>query len=355
MDSAQLLAALAEEKPYRRRQAEEAVYRQLISSWQEATSLPPALREKLEQEVPVSTLTAPAGERLSAEGNTIKTTLRCADGALVEAVLMHYQGGRNTVCVSSQVGCPMACAFCATGTLGLKRNLAAHEIVEQVLHFARLLKPHGETVKNVVVMGMGEPFHNYDNVMAAIRTLNDPKGLAIGARKLSISTCGIVPGILRLADEPLQVNLAISLHAPDDELRSRLMPVNRAYPLERLFEAIRTYLQKTNRKVMFEYLLIDGVNDRPEQATALADLLSRENPDGSGTPTPLYHVNLIRYNPTEVQGFDGRGFRPSSTEACQEFMQALYDRGVSATQRMTFGVDIDAACGQLAAKNTPQS
>jgi 23S rRNA (adenine2503-C2)-methyltransferase len=351
MNHAKLKAALAGEKPYRLRQAEEAVYRNLISSWDEATSLPPALREKLEAEVPISTLAA-TGESVAAKGNTVKATFRCEGGAVIEAVIMHYQGGRNTVCVSSQAGCPMACAFCATGTLGLKRNLTVGEIVDQVLHFARILKTQGETVKNVVVMGMGEPFHNYDNVMAAIRILNDAKGLAIGARKLSISTCGLVPGILRLADEPLQVNLAISLHAPDDELRSRLMPVNNAYPLAKLFAAIRTYLQKTNRKVMFEYLLISGVNDSLEQAAALADLLVRESPAGLGQPTPLYHVNLIKYNPTEVPGPVGGPFEPSSTERCQAFMQVLYDRGVSATQRMTFGSDIEAACGQLVAKNS---
>jgi 23S rRNA (adenine2503-C2)-methyltransferase len=378
MDATKLEHALAGEKPYRLNQAKEAVYRGLVSDWSEATSLPPALREKLAAEAPVSTL-ASVSEATSSRGDTTKCALRCDDGQVIEAVLMRHapspqlrrtsladaddESGRNTVCVSSQAGCPMACAFCATGTMGLKRNLAPHEIVDQVLHFARKLKTEGESVTNMVLMGMGEPFHNYDNVMTALRTLNDPKGLAFGVRRMSISTCGIVPGILKLADDPMRVNLAISLHAPNDELRSKLMPVNKAYPLAKLFDAIKTYLLKTNRKVMFEYLLIDGINDTPEIASELADLLTRENPDGSGRPTSLYHVNLIKYHTTEVLGSaaerfglsinpkTGKGTFPSSpVERRREFQQVLYDRGISVTHRITFGEDIDAACGQLANK-----
>lgn len=353
---------LAGEPKFRLTQVRDAKYRSLVSSWSEATALPPALRERLDREAPISCLEL-VTESVSSKGDTTKCAFRCADGQLIETVLMRHEKERNTVCVSSQAGCPMACAFCATGTLGLKRNLTADEIVDQVLHFARKLKAEGDTVTNVVLMGMGEPFHNYETVMTALRTLNDPKGLAFGVRRMSISTCGIVPGILKLADDPLRVNLAISLHAPNDELRSDLMPVNKAYPLAKLFAAIRTYLGKTNRKIMFEYLLIDGVNDAPEIAEELADLLSRENPDGSGRPTPLYHVNLIKYHTTEVLGSaaerfgltvdpkTGRGTFPSSpVERRKAFQQVLYERGISVTHRITFGEDIDAACGQLANK-----
>lgn len=362
MFSERLQAALEGQPRYRLAQARELVYRGLISGWGEATSLPADLRERLSAEVPVSCL-EPVEWKVSARGDTEKTLFRLHDGQRIEAVLMRHEGERNTVCVSSQAGCPMACAFCATGTMGLKRNLLADEIVDQVLHYARLLKAEGDVVTNVVLMGMGEPFHNYDEVMKALRTLNEPKGLAFGVRRMSISTCGIVPGILKLADDPLRVNLAVSLHAPNDELRSRLMPVNKPYPLAKLFSAIRTYLGKTNRKVMFEYLLIEGVNDAPETAAELADLLARENPDGSGTQTPLYHVNLIKYHATEVTGAaaerfglpvdprTGMGtFASSPTARRLAFQQVLYDRGVSVTHRVTFGEDIDAACGQLANK-----
>lgn len=373
MNQAALEAALRDQPGYRFKQAREFVHRGLISDWDEATSLPPDLRARLKEQVPVTTL-VPVRQAVSSKGDTHKTLLRLSDGLEIETVLMRHapsprlrrtsEKERNTVCVSSQAGCPMACAFCATGTMGLKRNLTADEIVDQVLHYARRLKAEGDAVTNVVLMGMGEPFHNYDQVMSALRTLNDPKGLAFGVRRMSISTCGIVPGILKLADDPLRVNLAVSLHAPNDELRSKLMPVNAAYPLAKLFDAVKTYLGKTNRKVMFEYLLIEGVNDTPEIAAELADLLARENPDGGGRPTPLYHVNLIKYHATEVLGSaaerfglpvdpeTGRGTFPSSPlERRLAFQQVLYDRGVSVTHRVTFGEDIAAACGQLANKS----
>jgi 23S rRNA (adenine2503-C2)-methyltransferase len=362
METQTLESILAGEPKFRVSQLREAKFRSLVSSWSDATSLPPELRARLDAQAPISCLTL-AAESVSGKGDTMKCAFRCADGQMIEAVLMRHEMERNTVCVSSQAGCPMACAFCATGTLGMKRNLTADEIVDQVLHFARKLKSEGDAVTNVVLMGMGEPFQNYDQVMLALRTLNDPKGLAFGVRRMSISTCGIVPGILKLADDTLRVNLAISLHAPNDDLRTKLMPVNRAYPLAKLFAAIRTYLGKTNRKVMFEYLLIDGVNDTPEIAEELADLLCRENPDETGRPTPLYHVNLIKYHTTEVLGSaaerfglaidpkTGRGTFPSSpVSRRQAFQQVLYDRGISVTHRITFGEDIDAACGQLANK-----
>ncbi len=339
MDADKLRTTLeaAGEKPYRLAQVKDAVYRQLISDWDEATALSAPLRAALKADVPITSLEEI--NRVSSErGDTTKVAFRLADGNVIETVLMQHYGDRNTVCVSSQAGCPMRCAFCATGTLGLKRNLTTEEIVDQVLHFARLLAAKGERVSNMVFMGMGEPMHNYDNVMEAVRILNDQKGLALGARHISISTCGIVPGINRMADEKLQVNLAISLHAPNDALRTRLMPVNMAYPLAKLMPAVENYLAKTNRKVMFEYLLIDGLNDTPEVAEELATIMRH----------PLYHVNLIKYHTTGV-------FISSPRERRSAFMDILMKRGVSVTHRITFGEDIDAACGQLANKHVKKA
>jgi 23S rRNA (adenine2503-C2)-methyltransferase len=335
MDVAKLQSALEGmgEKTYRFTQAKDAVFKQLISDWNEATVLPPALREKLNAAVPIAEFEV-VRESESERGDTRKAALKLTDGNLIEAVLMRHAGGRNTVCVSSQAGCPMACSFCATGTMGLKRNLTTSEIVAQVLHFSRQLAPKGERVTNMVLMGMGEPMHNYDAMMAAIRILNDQKGLALGARHISVSTCGIVAGIVRMAEEPLQVNLAVSLHAPNDELRTKLMPVNRAYPLTKLMPAIDAYIAKTGRKVMFEYLLIDGLNDTPAVIAELAVLLKK----------PLYHLNLIKYHTTGA-------FVSTARDRRTEILDYMKKAGVSVTHRITFGEDIDAACGQLANKH----
>jgi 23S rRNA (adenine2503-C2)-methyltransferase len=335
MDVAVIKSALeaAGEKPYRLAQAKDAVYRQLISDWNEATVFPPALRAKLNETAPIKMFEV-VRESEAERGDTRKAALRLPDGNLIETVLMRHAQGRNTVCVSSQAGCPMACTFCATGTMGLTRNLTAGEIVAQVLHFSRQLAARGERVTNMVLMGMGEPMHNYDNVMAAIRIMNDQKGLALGARHISISTCGIVAGIVRMTDEPLQVNLAVSLHAPNDDLRSRLMPVNRAYPLAKLMPAIDAYIAKTGRKVMFEYLLIDGLNDTPEVIAELAVLLKK----------PLYHLNLIKYHTTGA-------FVSTPRDRRTAILDYMKKAGVSVTHRITFGEDIDAACGQLANKH----
>jgi len=345
MDIALLKSTLeaAGEKPYRYGQAFEAVFSGLISDWDEATVLPESLRATLKAAVPISSLEL-VSDTVSAMADTRKVAFKLRDGNVIETVLMRHRTklqeaefateGRRTVCVSSQAGCPMKCSFCATGTMGLKRNLTAEEILDQVMWFARELKKDGERVTNVVLMGMGEPMHNYDNVMGALRTMNEQKGLAIGARHLSISTCGIVPGILRMAEEKFQVNLAISLHAPNDELRTRLMPVNRAYPLTKLMPAVEQYLAKTGRKVMFEYLLIDGLNDTEQVAEELAVLMRK----------PLYHVNLIKYHTTGA-------YVTSPRENRTRFMDILKQRGVSVTHRITFGEDIDAACGQLANKH----
>lgn len=228
----------------------------------------------------------------------------------------------------------MACTYCATGKMGLKRNLTASEIVEQVLLFSRILKKEDKRVSNVVFMGMGEPFLNYDHVIKAIKYLNDKEGLNIGARHISISTCGILTGIDRLANEKMQVNLAISLHAPNDQLRSELMPVNKRFPLDNLLKTIDKYIQKTGRRVMFEYLMIKGVNDKPEHARELAKIMAK----------PLYMVNLIAYNPTDV-------YKSSDSHSIQNFKNILDKAGIAVVQRYSFGRDIEAACGQLANKH----
>ncbi len=316
------------EPKYRLKQAKEAIFHNLVDDWSKAPWLPSALKEKLKKECPLEI----RGKILkSGDGQTLKALIELDDGLKIEAVLMRHKGDlgtRNTVCVSSQVGCPMACKFCATGEMGFKRNLTVSEIVEQVLFFAR----KGHKISNVVFMGMGEPFLNYDNVMGAVRILNGEDGLNIGARKISISTSGVIEGIEKLAEEKLQLNLAISLHAPDGALRSELMPVNKKYPLEKVLNAVDDYIKKTSRRVMFEYLLIKGVNDSPNHARRLARIMRK----------PLYMVNLIKYNPA------GGDFRPSDANAVKRFQGILEKEGVAVTVRYRFGGEIKAACGQLA-------
>jgi 23S rRNA (adenine2503-C2)-methyltransferase len=264
---------------------------------------------------------------------TIKVRFSARDGFPVEAVAMRHRN-RRTVCVSSQSGCPLACTFCATGDMGLGRNLTAGEILEQVLVLARMLRDEDSTVGNVVMMGMGEPFLNYDQVLAACRSINDPDGFGLGARSIAISTAGWVPGIERLADEPLQVKLALSLHAPNDQLRSELMPVTRRFPLERLMQACALYRERARRRIFVEYLLLDGVNDSDELADELVELL----------PPTGYHVNLIAYNPT------GSGLKASPPDRVEAFARRLERRGLPASYRRSHGQDIDAACGQLAVR-----
>ena len=331
MNLKNLDSVLSGEPKYRLRQARQAIYADLISDWQENTTLPLGLREKLDRECPLGLKATLYGSKKS---ESLKILLELEDGEKVESVLLKHADGRRTVCVSSQVGCPLGCRFCATGGLGFKRNLESGEIIAQVLFFERYLhreETAHDRVTNVVFMGMGEPFLNYDNVMAAIRTLNDKEAFNIGARKISISTCGIIEGIEKLTREELQVNLAISLHAPSDGLRSELMPVNKRYPLAELMKTVARYVSMKSRDVMFEYLMIKGINDREEDALALAGLMKNS----------LYVVNLIRYNPTGV-------FQPSGAAEITRFKQILTEHGVNVTQRYSFGQDIDAACGQLA-------
>lgn len=341
---------LENEPRYRLGQAKKAVFVDLIENWNEATALPVDLRGKLNKECPLNI----GGEIfVSKDGRTAKVLIVLEDGLKIESVLMHYEDRRNTVCISSQVGCALGCDFCATGKMGFKRNLSVDEIIAQVLFWARWLKIHptpplqkegdySGRITNVVFMGMGEPFLNYDNVLGAIRELNDPKGFNLGARHFSISTVGIVKGIKKLADEPLQINLAISLHAPNDKLRSKLMPVGKKYTIKKILKAVDEYIKKTNRKVMFEYIMIDGVNDSDKYAYELTKLMNPLASCRRQKKKPLYFVNLI---PCNTVG----GFKPSSQKRIEKFKEILKDAGAQVNQRYSFGQDIKAACGQLAA------
>lgn len=323
---------LASELAFRLKQAREAVFSKLIEDWSEATNLPAALREKLNKECP---LRIDFKKFISDDGGTVKFLITLNDGYKIESVLMRHED-RNTVCVSSEIGCPLGCAFCATGSMGFKRNLKSTEIVEQVLCSARFLKKENQKVDSVVFMGMGEPFLNYENVMVAIKIMNDQSGFGIGARHISISTAGVVEGIRKLAKESMQINLAISLHAPNDKLRNEIMPVGKKYGIKKIMAAVGEYLEATGRKVMFEYLMIKNFNDKPEYAKELAVLLGQ-------LPRNLYFVNLILYNPTGV-------FESSKKEAVEKFKEILRRAGVSVTERYRFGRGVKGACGQLAGK-----
>lgn len=328
-----LKEVLKNESKYRLKQANEAIFKSLIDDWSSASYLPPKLRETLNKECNLDV----KGEVIGSDESALKAIITLDDGLMIESVLMRHTGGRSTVCVSSQVGCPMKCGFCATGAMGFSRNLTKDEIVGQVLFFARYLKKRGnENITNIVFMGMGEPFLNYDNVLSAIRILNDKEGLNIGARKISISTSGVIDGINKLAEENLQVNLAISLHASYDELRSRLMPVNIKYSLEEVLSAVDSYIKKTSRQVMFEYIMLSGINDSKEDAKKLAKIMKK----------PLYFVNLIVYNPTGKEGME-----PSSHNSVRKFKEILDKAGAHVSERYRFGGEINAACGQLATGN----
>ena len=330
MNIEKLSKILEKEPKYRVKQAREAVFKNFISDWNKATFFSKELREKLNKECP---LEIKAEALVSKKKDSVKARITLEDRFLIETVLMRHKDGRNTVCVSSQVGCPLGCLFCATGKIGFKRNLIPMEITEQVLYFARYLKRGGKKVTNVTFMGMGEPFLNYDNVMKAARIINASDKLGIGARNISISTAGIVEGIENFAKEGTQINLAISLHAPTDELRAKLMPINKKYNLEKVLQAVNSYIKNTNRQVMFEYLLIKDVNDSVYCATELAKIMKN----------PLYYVNLILYNPTAKNNF-----KPSPAENVKKFKEILKKNKIVFSQRFRFGEDIKAACGQFA-------
>lgn len=321
------------EPRYRADQIWTWLYRHLATHIDEMTSLPKALRAKLEAE---TTLQAPKIVTIqeSIDGETRKDLLELDDGEQVEVVLMRYID-RRTACISTQIGCPVGCAFCATGQMGFERNLTGGEIVAQALHFERELRKQGQRLTNIVLMGMGEPFLNYDNTLAALRRLMHPDGFQMGQRRMTVSTAGVVPGIRRFADEETQVNLAVSLHAATDEVRDSLMPINRRYNLDALFGAVHAYIKQTNRQVTFEWTLIDSVNDTTEQAAALAARIAGM----------LVHVNLIALNPTTA--FEGR---PASPERIEAFTEVLSRRHIPYTLRLRRGIDISAGCGQLRAR-----
>lgn len=320
------------EKKYRTKQIYSWLYRKRVMSFEEMTDLPTSLIDKLKNEfliIPFKELS----RQVSKDG-TMKFLFEAEDGSSFETVLMHFHFGES-ICVSTQVGCNMACSFCASGLLKKKRDLSSGEIVGQVLYVQKILDEAEKRIGNVVIMGTGEPFDNYDNVLNFAKIINSDHGLAIGARHITISTCGIVPKIKEFSKGKYQYNLAISLHAPNDELRSKLMPINKAYPLEELMEALREYSIDNNRRLTFEYILLHGINDMDEHAVELAKLIKGYNA----------YVNLIPYN--EV---DESSYVSSNEKSALHFYDLLMKNGVKATLRSKHGEDIDAACGQLRVK-----
>ncbi len=333
----ELVVSLGEKK-FRAEQLFKWVYKRGVKDFDLMSDISKSFRETLKTSFCLIKPTI-YQKQVSSDG-TVKLLLELEDGDKVETVLMRYNYG-NVACVSSEVGCNMGCAFCASGLLKKKRELKVSEILGQVLVLNDLLTSEGkgERITHVVVMGTGEPFDNYDNVMDFIRILNHPHGLEIGARHITVSTCGIVPKIYDYAREGLQINLAISLHAPNDEIRHKIMPISRVYPLNDLMEAVKYYEKTAGRRVTFEYILLKGINDSKKDAEDLAKLIK-------GT---LAYVNLIPYN--EVNEMK---YRRSESSSVKEFMDTLMKKGVNATIRKEFGSDIDAACGQLRAKDEGQ-
>ena len=351
-DLEKMLAEIGEPR-FRATQVWRALYYELATSFDAMTTLSKPLRTKLAETFSITPLELVVSLR-SADESTDKALFRLADGELIETVLMRYEPDghrkkRKTVCISTQAGCALGCTFCATGQQGFRRNLSVGEIVSQVMHMERVARAEDDVeinagdrtkgerqgVTNVVFMGMGEPLHNYENTIAAVRVMNDGQGLNIGARHITISTVGLVPQIKRLSDEDIQINLAISLHAPDNETRSETMPVNKRYPVEQLIEACRAYVEKTGRRIFFEYVLLRGQNDSLEHALKLGRLLNGIN----------CHVNLIPVNPTA----DGPYARPDESQG-KQFQEELAKMGVPSTVRIEKGIDINAGCGQLRAR-----
>ncbi len=319
------------EPDYRADQIWRGIYQGLKDGPDRISNIPKSLRAKLKERFTFGSLT-PETSLHSNDHQTEKTLFRLVDDQAIETVLMYYEK-RRTLCISTQSGCAMGCVFCATGQMGFRRNLASGEIVEQVMHFARQLKESEESLTNIVIMGMGEPFHNYTETMAAVDRLNHPMGMNLGARRFTISTVGLIPEILRFADDHRQVNLAVSLHAADDELRSSMLPINRKYPLGELFDACREYVKLTHRRITFEWALIHNINDTLEQASLLANQLRGL----------LCHVNIIPLNPTD--GYSGKA---TTMERARIFRAELERHGIPCTIRLRRGIEIQAGCGQLA-------
>lgn len=316
------------EKKFKALQVFEWLYEKRVSSFDDMSNLKKEVRDKLKEDFAISMITI---KRKQEDKLTKKYLFELSDKNYVEAVLMEHDYGLS-VCVSSEVGCNMGCAFCESGRLKKVRNLESYEMVEQIL---LIEKDIGKRISSVVVMGIGEPLDNYDNVMDFIKIINDAKGISIGARHITVSTCGLIPKIKSLSEEPLQINLAISLHAPNNTIRNMLMPVNKVYSIEDLITTIREYIARTNRRVTIEYVMLNSVNDSLEYANELADLLNGLN----------VYVNLIPYNET-----NHLEFKKSSKETIMKFYDTLKKRKINVTIRKEFGSAIDAACGQLRSK-----
>ena len=317
------------EKPFRAKQIYSWLHEHLITSWDEAGNLPKSLKEKL-SDYPITVLEM-VDQQISAIDGTRKYLFRLSDGNVIESVLMKYKHG-NSVCISSQVGCKMGCRFCASTIGGWTRNLLPSEMLDQIY---RIQTVTGERVSNVVVMGTGEPLDNYENLLRFIHILTEEGGLHISQRNLTVSTCGIVPRMYELAEEKLQMTLALSLHAPNDEKRQELMPIAQRYTMEQVLDACRNYFEKTGRRVTFEYSLVKDENDTPEHAYKLAELL--KNMHG--------HVNLIPVNPIKE-----REYCRSLGDSVEKFKYILEKKDINVTIRRSMGRDIDAACGQLRRK-----
>jgi 23S rRNA (adenine2503-C2)-methyltransferase len=332
-DLEQLLESWGE-PTYRAAQVWDAVYKQLKFNPELISNIPKPLRSRLDEFFNWKSL-HPEINLSSSDGQTTKTLFRLVDDNAIETVLMRYQK-RRTLCISSQAGCALGCVFCATGQMGLIRNLTSGEIIQQVLEFERSLRENGDRLTNIVVMGMGEPLHNYTQTLVAIDRLNHPDGLKFGARRFTISTVGLIPQMLRLAKEKPQINLAVSLHAAVDDLRRTMLPINLKYPLSDLMDACREYISITHRRITFEWALINGVNDSTLQAQQLAKLINGM----------LCHVNIIPLNPTA--GYQGSA---TSSQKAQQFKEQLERSGIPCTIRVRRGIDIHAGCGQLATKS----
>ncbi len=338
---------LNNELAFRVKQVEKAIFQDLIIDWDKATNLPKALKEKLNKEIP---LEIKADVLVSKKSSSIKIALLLKDGLKTEAVLMRHKSKRNTVCVSSQVGCAMGCIFCLTGKSGLKRSLNSWEIIQQVLFFERILKKENEKITNIVFMGMGEPLLNYDNVIEATNILNDKNCFNISMRKISISTVGIPWAIKKLAKEKIKPNLAVSLHWANQPKRAKIMPIAKNHDLTELSRAIDFYIKETGQRVIFEYLMLRAVNDLEKDAFDLAQFVKQfKAPDNFRAGKNFYFVNLIAYNDFKSQ--DALEFKPSSREKILMFKEILKQQGIEAIQRYKFGEDVKGACGQLAYEN----
>lgn len=311
-----------------------AVYKEGKSSVDEMTNLSQEIKDFIKEELPIFSFEVDKVVT-SGDKSTTKVLFSFKDGKKIEGVLMKFKDGRNTVCISSQVGCPLKCTFCATGTLGFGRNLTGEEIADQVLYFTQLLKQKDERLTNVVFMGMGEPLLNYDEVIKSLDIITGKDSIGLGARHITVSTAGIVEGIEKFSDYPQQVNLAISLHAPNQKLRLELMPIAKRYDIMQVINAAKTYMKKTHRRLSYEYVMLKNINDTDECADELGELLKGQ----------LCHVNLIPYNATDIEGIEG-----STKTQIRKFKEILDYHKVPATIRVSLGQDIAAACGQLANK-----